>query len=67
MTASYFVGYHRYPRELDRGGDCFAVFRLDNDLYYWQMIAADDMKTPRGMVHGPFPTSESAFLSAIGD
>lgn len=58
-----FAGFHEYPAGAE--ADWFVVFR-SGDQWYWQEYASDK-KTPRGMVRGPFPTDEGAYLSAIGD
>lgn len=59
--ASAFAGYHR------RGDDdSFVVFRVD-DKWYWQLVVVDKDIIPRGMVNGPFPEAEGAYLAAIGE
>ncbi len=56
-----FAGYHSHP-SLDE--DLLVVFRVDRG-WFWQLLAND--KTPRGMVNGPFPTAEGAYLDAIDE
>jgi hypothetical protein len=63
---SSYIGYHTYPKECDKSGDHFVIFRHEPGCYYWQMVA-DDLKTERGMINGPFPTAEDAYFAAIGD
>ena len=54
-----FAGWH-----IDDDG-WIVVFRVD-EQWYWQKYA-NDKKTPTGMVNGPYPTDEGAYLAAIGD
>lgn len=69
MSDSAFEGYHQFPH-----GGSFEVFyhdKDDNDLamndHGWYWWACQPGCMPDGDPSGPFPTSEGAYLAAIGE
>lgn len=71
--ANQFQGYHKFPTEDGEGTGSFQVFhsRQDYDVgdkeHGWYWWACFPGCLPDGEPNGPFPTSEGAYLDAIGD